>query len=112
MTPPAEAAPEDLVVAFVYDTAKYGRVVVEEDVPSVLGEAYDTANEEVVATAAHPGVSGSAEMTIVRSGHKALVTTAEDRSRSTIVWLEDGVEIIVRGPSLSSADCIAIAEAL
>jgi hypothetical protein len=113
-TSPTEAAtlPQDRAVAFVYDTSRYGRVNVVEHIPQVPLDRYDTQNQEVVELAASPDVGGSAEIVVIRRSKKALATTAEDESRSSIFWLEGNIEIVVRGPSLTKEQCIQIAEAL
>ncbi|HCP62433.1 MAG TPA: hypothetical protein DIU14_08200 [Actinobacteria bacterium] len=110
-TPPSVAR-VDRVIAFVYDTAAHGRVVVQEHLPDVPADEYDAFNESLVTNNGRPGVSGTASLVTVRSGKRALITTASDGSTSDISWLEGTFEIVVRGPALTADACIAIAEGL
>ena len=111
-TPPSVAR-VDRVIAFVYDTAAHGRVVVQEHLPDVPADEYDAfINESLVTNNGRPGVSGTASLVTVRSGKRALITTASDGSTSDISWLEGTFEIVVRGPALTADACIAIADGL
>lgn len=102
--------PEMRVVAFLFDTPDYGRVVVTEHIPDVPPEQYDEANQSLVALNGEPNVHGSAEIVSIRGGKNALVTTSEDGSESTIFWLEGGVEFVVKGPSIDRENILQVVD--
>ncbi len=105
--------PEDgRVLAFIYDTEKYGRIDVLQRLPDVPVADYDTANDSVVAANDAPGTQGTAEIIEVRAGSRALLLTAPDGVTVRIYWLEDDVEIVVMGPALSRDQALQIVAAL
>jgi hypothetical protein len=88
-------------VAFVYDTAAYGRVVVVESFPDQPdpGVRYASYQNQVAQTQ-QPEAHGYAEIDTIRGNIAALVTATDDRSRWTIQFVADGVQFTVLGPAL------------
>jgi hypothetical protein len=109
---PPGTSPGARVVAFVYDTAEYGRVVVKEHISDVPPEKWRESLQLVVARNDDPGVSGRGDIVVIRGGQSALVTTSEDEVRSSIFFLVEEVEISVRGPTVAFDDVVSIAEGL
>ncbi len=112
ITPPAVTPPDARVVAFIYDTVDYGRVVVKEGFPDVPPADYEETLSLVVEHSQEPDVEGTAEKLEIRGGKPAVVTTVEDGSRSSMAWLEGEIEITVRGPDIDREQVLAIGEAL
>jgi hypothetical protein len=114
MTPPENASPESRVLAFLYNSRAYGRVVILEHIPDVPVAEYEESNQKLVQIShTQSNVRGSAEIVPVRGGLPALVTTSEDGKHSTIWWLEAGsFEIVVEGPDLNFNQVIEIANGL
>lgn len=110
VSPPNEIAAEGRVVAFIYDDPKYGRVTVKEHFPDIPPEQYNAENRSALDLNGQPNVSGTFEIVRIRGGKDALITTSADGSTSSIFWLEGQIEIIIRGPTLDRAACIALAE--
>jgi hypothetical protein len=109
-TPVDESAPEDRVLALVYETKEYGLVLVEEHLPDVPVEEYQAGLEQLVEQSEGPNTQGSASLVTIRDGVEALLTVSEDESRAEIWWLhDDSFEMIVRGPELDPTTCIALA---
>jgi hypothetical protein len=107
----SEEVPKDAsVVAFVYDAEPIGRVIVIERIPESPPDEYQKFHEYLVSLNGDPLLHGRFDLVPVRSGALALVTTSEDGSRSVAFWLEDGVEYIVEGPTLSFDQAIQVAE--
>jgi hypothetical protein len=101
-----------LVVAFLYESSDAGLVVVKEHLPDVPAKEYESANRQLLELNGQPNVHGSFEIVTIRSGAEALITTSEDASTSSIFWLEDGIEFIVRGPGLDRERAVQVAEKL
>jgi hypothetical protein len=91
-------------VAFVFDTASYGRVIVFERLPEVDPSQYDVTNEHLVAIFNGPG---ALEIDLVRGGTKALVATTAE-GRTGVYWLEGKIEFYVSGPTLTKTDALQI----
>ncbi|MBI4259806.1 MAG: hypothetical protein HY658_04505 [Actinobacteria bacterium] len=109
---PEEVSRESRGVAFLMDHPSLGLVVVIEHFPDVPVEDYEAAAQRV-ADADDPGTEdGTGRVTTVRGGKPALVTVSPDGSRSTIFWLEDGVEFVVRGPDLNESEALGVIESL
>jgi hypothetical protein len=103
------------VVAFVYDTEQYGRVVVEEHYPDVPADQYSAYEKQVVESIDDPNVHGTAELVQLDGGETGLLTDTEAGGEATLVWLEDRggpFEAIVRGPTLTKQQAIDIADAI
>jgi hypothetical protein len=102
--------PETNVVALVFDTTRYGRVVVTEHLPEVPAEEYDAAHQALLELNGGPDTHGTFEIIEIRGGANALVTSSQDGSESTIFWLEDGIEFIVKGPDIGRANVLQVVE--
>lgn len=102
--------PEKRAIAFLFDAPEYGRVAVIQHFPDVPAGEYDAANENFLQYNGGPETHGTFEIVIIRDGRKALITTSEDGSTSSIFWLEGDTELMVRGPLLQRNDVIEIAE--
>jgi hypothetical protein len=100
------------VVASLFDSPEYGRVIVIQHLPDLPVEEYHAANRSLVEMNGQPNVSGSAEILSIRGGLEALVTTSEDKTKSTVFWLENGVEYVVEGPHLDRSEVLRIAEGI
>jgi hypothetical protein len=85
-------------VAFLYKSVRFGLVVVIENVPDVPIDEYEESNRRLLAYNDRPDTHGTAEIVSIRDGREALVTTSEDRSSSTIFWLQGRTEIVIKGP--------------
>lgn len=109
---PIGARQPDLVVAFLYDIEPYGRVVVKEHVPDVPVDEYVSSNREMLNLNGQSNVHGSFEVATIRGDREALITTSEDRTTSSIFWLEGAIEIVIRGPSLDRDAVIKLAESI
>jgi hypothetical protein len=107
---PEEVPKEAAAVAFVYDTSDFGRVDVVEHLPESSPEEYQKFHEYLVSINGDPLVHGRFDLVTIRSGVEALVTTSEDGSRSVVFWLEDGIEFIVEGPTLTFDQAVKVAE--
>jgi class 3 adenylate cyclase len=97
-------------VAFVYDTVEFGRVIVIEHPPESSPSEYQEFHEYLVSINGDPLVHGRFDLVKIRDGVEALVTTSEDGRRSVAFWLENGVEFIIEGPTLTFDQVISIAE--
>ena len=102
----------DRAVALVYDTAEYGRIVVREYLSETSQEKFDQDADTSVARNDDPTTFGRADIATIRGGKRALVGRSPDCERSTVVWLENGISMHVKGPSLSFNDAIEVANAL
>jgi hypothetical protein len=110
MTNPSTSDIGDRVVAAIYDTTNYGRVVVKEHLPDEPAAQYDSSNDRVVEAVNGPQGHGSAQIVTVRGDRRALLTISPDQTDCTIWWLEpNGVELIVRGPDLTPTNCVVVA---
>src|SRR5579862_5358144 len=102
------------VATFVFQTTAYGQVDVTEG-PSQFDDSSWTAylNASVQANS-DPNAYGTAAIVTVQNQFSGLQTVSGDASWSTVDWLEpgSGIEFIVRGPSLTAAQSIAIANGL
>jgi hypothetical protein len=99
-------------LAITYDMAKYGKTVVIEDAPSGTADEWLADAKALDDANGTPGTFGTAELTTVRGGADALITTTYDGAQSDIRWLEKpGLEVWIRGPGLTQDDCIALANA-
>lgn len=98
------------IIAFIYDTPSYGLVVVTEHRPELPPDEYDAANRSLLELNGRPDVYGSFEIVRIRNGADALLTSSEDGGQSTIFWLEDGIEFIVKGPSVGRGNILQLVE--
>lgn len=89
-----------------------GLVDVYEEVPQVTADEFRKVIASWVGLNGQPGTSGSAAAVAVRGRYRALITTAADRSRSDIRWIEAGVQYTISGPSLTKRACIRFANEL
>jgi hypothetical protein len=108
-------APDELgAVYFVYQTTTYGRVWVGEWSPpdSPDPDQRLASYQAAVADNGKPGVHGTAAIVAVRGATPALLTTAEDGSTSTLEWVEEDLEFVVRGPVLTQVQVLTIANSL
>jgi hypothetical protein len=94
-------------VAFVYDTAAFGRVDILEHLPESSGDDYQ---KFLVSLNGDPLTHGRADLVTIRGSIQALVTTSEDGGHCAGFWLEGGIEYIVEGPVLTFDDVTKAAE--
>ncbi|MBA3728482.1 MAG: hypothetical protein H0W94_04675 [Actinobacteria bacterium] len=97
------------VIAFVFESPRYGPVVVKEYRPDVPAEDWDASLEELVAGNDAPTRSGRADIVTIGDALRALVTTSEDGSVSSLFLHMGDKEISIRGPDLQFDDVVAIA---
>jgi hypothetical protein len=109
---PSIIARRDTVLAFVFKSRVYGIVVVKEHLPDTPPSKYQQSLRDLAARDGKPGVTGRLQLFDIRGNEQGLVTTPYDGSGSGIIWLERGVEYIIRGPELDRHDVVAIANAL
>jgi hypothetical protein len=97
--------------AFVYDSPKYGRVVVEESPSDLNRTEFESGIDDMVAMNNEEHVSGMASEVTVR-GHPAALVTRLDANILTF-W-EKGISFHVLVPpnSLSGTDLINVANSL
>ncbi len=102
-------SPVYTAVAYVYDSPKYGRVVIVESRPDIRDSAarYDI-YKRLEAQSNEPGAVGSIRVDTIR-GLPALVSTSEDGKSSSVEIVLDDVQITVMGPILSEDAAIDIA---
>ena len=109
MTKPLAGQESGRVLAFLFDTAEYGRVIVIQELSQLTLQQYDDENQKLAAGNDRPGRVGSAEVTPIRGGLQALVTTSSDGAHSDIRWREGPVQLLIEGPNLDRSACITIA---
>lgn len=112
VTPPQHSDPAGRVIAYVYDPAEYGRVVIKELVSEIPPEDWEAHVASMVARNGEPGLLGRFDAVTIRGGKTALVTTSEDGSESALFWLEGPVQVVIRGPELTFNEVVSIAESL
>jgi hypothetical protein len=100
-------------VAFVFQTDNYGLVDVGEGVPAQSSTAeYNAANEALVQENGQPYTHGSITTASIRGGKEAFISTSEDGKLNTVLWMENGIEFVIEGPTLTSNQVIQIANSL
>lgn len=102
------------VATFIYQTSSYGQVDVTEG-PSEFDESSWTAYLSASVQAnSNPDTYGTAATVTVQDQFAGLQTVSGDGSWSMVDWLEpgSGTELIVRGPTLTAAQSIAVANGL
>jgi hypothetical protein len=97
-------------IAFVFDSTKFGRVVVIERPTPIALNTWHEHIAELVAGNGAPTRSGTAASVTVRDGLEALLTTTDDGGQSALFWIESDVQFIVDGPALQAADVQEIAD--
>jgi hypothetical protein len=102
---------DERIIVLQYRTSA-GLVDVYEETPQVSARAFRKVITSWVGLNGRPGTSGTASAVMVRGKYPGLMTTAADRSRSDIRWIQAGVEYTVRGPSLTKRGCIRLANEL
>lgn len=107
-------APPDspAVIALGFESPRFGPVVIKEYRPDVPAADWYASLQRLVAGNDAPTRSGRAEIVTVRDGMKALVTTSEDGSVSSLFLHVGDKEISIRGPDLQFDDVVAIANGL
>jgi hypothetical protein len=101
------------VVAFVFQTSGYSLVDVVEGVPEQSTTAeYNAANEALVAQDGQPYPHGSITTVAIRSGAEGFLSRSEDGKLNTVFWMENGIEFVVEGPILTSAQATQIANSI
>jgi hypothetical protein len=83
-----------------------------EEVPQLTPSQFRGMIKHWVGLNGKPGTDGTTTAAKVGSGYPAMITTTADGETSDIRWVEAGVEYMIRGPSLSKAECIRLASAL
>lgn len=112
-TPPRDQAPGPTrVVALIYDSPIYGRVVLTEGPPALPPRLWHTMVRTTVEQNGRADVRGTATARTIRGGSEALVTVAEEGAPTVVKWLEGGVEYILGGPRLTLQAALKIAEAV
>jgi len=97
------------VLAYVFDSPTYGRVVVTEEPLRGSPEDFLAAMQDLVTGNGKSGRSGSGQIAVIRGAKQALITTSEDGTRSDIRWIEDNIVFLVEGPMLSQRAVVDIA---
>ncbi|MGZ4103767.1 MAG: hypothetical protein ACXVP8_00735 [Actinomycetota bacterium] len=98
------------VIAFLYNTPG-GRVVVKEHVPDVAPQTYLQAQRDLLNDNSSPTIGGHFEIVFIRGGEQALITIGTS-GEAALFWLEEGKEIIVRGPYLTRSTILDIASGI
>lgn len=111
VSPADERSGRSKLVGFVYDTDAYGRVIAIEGISETTDAHYEVYLASAIASNGKPGVRGRHEIVILESGRRALMSTAAAGYR-TISWRENGIDFKVKGPNLTHAQCVAIAQNL
>ena len=101
---------EDRVVALIYDLPAYGRVVVEEEIPQIPPQEFDSSMNQLLALNGQADVHGTFGVASIRGGTNGYTTTSADGSASDIRWIEGGFEVLVRGPNLNLVQVVALAQ--
>jgi hypothetical protein len=60
----------------------------------------------------NPNTSGTTTAVTLLGKYPAMMTTAQDSSRSELMWIEAGTEFTILGPSLNQNACIRLAAQL
>ena len=112
VTGPFESTPDQRAIAFLYDTAAYGEVVILEGPPEVNRADWDAMLDTQVANNSLPGTHGAAEIVTIRGSLRALRYSSETGATAVLQWLQGTVEFWVEGPTLSPAQVVEIANAI
>lgn len=104
-------------IAFIYDHASYGRIVVREWLPNKSPAEYEAWLQSIPGkAAADPGAdqpgAGHSELVTIRGGIVALLTEPDDGSIADLRWVERGLVLHTSGPALNRERVIAIANSL
>lgn len=103
--------PDERIVVLQYRT-RGGLVDVYEETPQVSASEFRKVIADWVGLNGQPGSSGTARAFMVQGKYPDLMTTAADRRRSDIRWIQAGVEYTITGPSLTGLACTHLAAAL
>jgi hypothetical protein len=99
--------------AFIYDTDAYGRVTVTEGLPPVPADEYDADQaRRVLSPPTDVTVRGKAELVTIRGNVQAVVSLEDDGTLNNVHWLQNGVEVFLRGPTLTRDQALEIANGL
>jgi len=99
---------QDRVLAFVFDTASYGRVVVIEEPLRITAAEWLKSIQANAASNGSSGTSGRADVVTIKGGVQAEITTSGDLAHSDIRWIEGTMQILVRGPTLNHDECLEL----
>ncbi|MBI3647211.1 MAG: hypothetical protein HY240_00375 [Actinobacteria bacterium] len=91
------------VLALLYDTSDFGRLVVQEYPAQQSLSDWLEAAKATVGDTGQPGYYGSAELVTLADGAQGLLTTTPNGKLSVMEWLEDDVDMTVMGPQLDKA---------
>ena len=102
------------VATFIYRISPYGQVDVTEGPSQFDASSWSAYLSASVQSNSDPDTYGTAAIVTVQTQFSGLQTVSGDGSQSTVDWLEprSGIEFVVRGPTLTAAQSIAIAEGL
>ena len=104
-------------LAFLYDTAAYGRVVILEWLPQISASDYAASLQSLPARrAADPAASipgsGYLDTVTIRGGIVALRTQPDDQSTADLRWVEGSVVVNLSGPTLNHDQVVELANGL
>lgn len=99
-------------IALVYDTTAFGVVDVVQALPELPPGKWEADKRNRVNAPAGTDRHGRAKIVSVRGGKDAVVSFEDDGSLILVMWLENGVETVVRGPTLTEAQALQLVEAL
>ena len=111
--PTIYVSPERMAMYFVYPNSKYGEVWIAESLPDIPDEDERLAGyEATVASNGDENNHSIAQIVSVRDGIPALTGTSDTSDVATIAWVENGVEMYVKGPTLTQAQVLEIANSI
>lgn len=98
------------VLALLFDTDSYGRVVLIRHRAEMSKADFITSSSNLESMNGDPNVHGTFDRLTIRGDKPALLTASEDGAEATLFWYENGLEFIVRGPQIGPATALEIAE--
>ena len=104
----------DRLVAMIFDGSPYGKVVVQELTAGKSARQFDADEEQGIASInSDPYQRGSASVVTIRNGVEGFLTLSPD-GLALVYWadLASGLEFVVRGPTLTKDQALAVANGL
>jgi hypothetical protein len=104
-----EPANEARGIAFLFDTADYGRVVVVEGRDDVPLAEFEAMIRTLVAEKGKPNGQGYVESVVIKGGTQAGLFTGA-HGELTLEWREGNVRFTLSGPTVSKDDIVSLAD--
>ena len=108
---PADQA-ANFAIGFAYETPEFGQVAVIQALPELTPAEWDADMRTRAEASRGPDTHGYGKLVWIRGGKQATFSFLDDGTLVAVIWLENGVQTVVRGRTLTEEQALKIVEGL